>query len=379
MDNNSNHIQAGNTLTDPALVILAVSPMPFYYAGNFHDGISRRQPKFCRDKCQVRDCITQIGKPAGHYICSKGFSCFPVREAGIDFLINGLIASGNSRATREQREYHKANICSLIDLEACFETIRRAHAVHVNALNQGARDSVAFLHDIRTSVGMVLDWCQRIIAQVPGASFEAKLGIVDQNTSNLFGSINLLREQLELADVIANPHAITYGPRRSSSLTGFWYRMVKLFEPRADGRSIEIRFISHGNEVSVETYSSFQFVPLILLDNAIKYSFSSRSVFVEITGVGDDLLIAVSSYGKTVPADYRDRIFDKHVRGPNGIEENPDGMGMGLYIAKQIIQAHGFDMYYEAPVPDNQIGNNKFVVRIPGALVSGRKTWHSRV
>jgi len=231
------------------------------------------------------------------------------------------------------------------------------------AANEQVRDSVAFLHDIRTSVGIVLSWCQKLIAKQRGGSFEEKLGEVDGETANLFNSINLLQEQLELADIIANPASIAYGKKHRSGVNGFIFKMVKLFEPQAERRGVSIKL--HGyTEAEMEAYNSFQFIPLILLDNAVKYSFTNRKIDVSLKEIGDLVSITVSSYGRLVPEDYRVRIFDKYIRGPRAVEQTLHGMGLGLFMARAIAQAHDTDITYCPHPSTGEVGNNSFSIAV---------------
>ncbi|MCW5549640.1 MAG: sensor histidine kinase [Opitutaceae bacterium] len=343
-----------------------VSPFPFASNGALHDGRDREQPKYCRDKCKSRECVGFAGSISSHRVCANGFSCYPVNLGQRKIVLNGLIVSEkNSLISGERRKALRQYVVSEEQLQAGIGALQQGHSVFLSATNDGAKDSVAHYHDIRTSVGVVLSWCERLIDGAPGRTFEEKLNTADLTARNLFASINLLQEQLELADIIANPSAITYGQQNLSSLTGFWYRMVKLFEPRAHSEKASIEFLGHGNVVSVRAYNSIQFLPLILLDNAIKYSYRGRTIYVELSLQRDALSISVSSYGKTVVPEFREKIFEKNVRGPNGIAENPEGMGMGLFIARQISTAHGYSLFYEPPEPDLPVGNNKFVLRIP--------------
>lgn len=345
-------------------------PLPFVFRGGVFDGTSRKQLKICRDRCDAKECGALGGRPFGHNICSKGFSCYPIGTNQHAIVLNGLLSVElNKNFSGERRKIYKANAVTESEVGSVAKHLNTITTIFQDAERQGAKDSVAFFHDVRTSVGVVLSWCQEVIAASPGTKFEEKLATAKTSTRNLFDAINLLQEQLELADIIANPAAITYGRRGFSSLVGFWYKMVKLFEARAARRDVDIKFNAHGREIFVEAYNSFQFVPLILLDNAIKYSFRGKTIFVEIDQGTDRVSVAVNSFGKTVPREYWERIFLKNVRGPNGIEENPEGMGMGLFLANEIVGAHDFALRYEPPVPEVNVGNNRFIVDIPVAKV----------
>jgi signal transduction histidine kinase len=178
------------------------------------------------------------------------------------------------------------------------------------------KDSVSFLHDIRTGVGLVLSWCQELISKQPGDSFEHKLASADPTMLNLLNSINLLLEHLNLIDIIANPAAITYGPKSRSQIHGFIFKMVKLFEPLAAKRYTNIA-LRGSTYAEIRIYKSFQYVPLILLDNAVKYSYPHEDIVVTISEKQEKVMVTVRSFGKLVPKDYRELIFEKYIRGPN--------------------------------------------------------------
>ena len=341
-----------------------VSDLPFAADGKFLDGTSVAQPGFCRSKCESRDCQKLIGQPSGHYLCSKGFSCYPGKTLGVGFVLNGLITVGlNTAIVGERRKANKGNAVLHENTLATLARIQEGAAQFKAGISQGAKDSVSFLHDVRTSVGLVLTWCQRIISQAPGGQFDEKLSNIDRPTWHLFQAISLLKEQLDLGDIIVNPAAITYGPQRQSSLIGFLYRMTKIFEPRADERHCDIQF-SGGCHSEITTWNSFQFIPLVLIDNALKYSFRNRTIKIHVWEESRGPCFSVSSFGKTVPSEYRTRIFDKYVRAPNAIEEHPEGMGLGLFIAKEIADAHAFRVSYKPPDPEVAVGNNEFVVQL---------------
>jgi signal transduction histidine kinase len=83
-----------------------------------------------------------------------------------------------------------------------------------------------------------------------------------------------------------------------------------------------------------------------LLDNAIKSSPADSAVAVEVAHEGDLASVAVRDHGAGVAVEDRDRIFEKFHRG-KGLATR--GSGLGLYIARQVVDAHGGRIWVEDP------------------------------
>lgn len=102
-----------------------------------------------------------------------------------------------------------------------------------------------------------------------------------------------------------------------------------------------------------------------LIDNAIKYSPEGGQIDVVLTSTSDDshaVQLSVRDRGLGVPQEHRAHIFDRfyqaHAGGPL---TSMAGMGLGLYISRQIVELHGGTI--EAVFPDE--GGAQFVVTLP--------------
>lgn len=345
-------------------ILKSVIHWPFCYQDSREDGGRHPQHNRCK-KCSERDC-TNIGvRGLDYYECSSGFSCIGLSFMGEKLYLNGLIQSStNQNFHGKQRKIYRNYIIGQSDIDYLRSLLLEIERFVSGEANTQVKDSVSFLHDIRTSVGIVLSWCQAIIDKQPGVSFEDKLQYVDAEMRNLFTSINLLKEQLSLADIIANPTSITYGKMHRSDLYGFIYKHVKLFEPLAGNTGCKITMKGKHTEAKIEAYNSFQFIPLILLDNAVKYSWKGREIIVQIQEEGIEISLTVSSYGRIVPAEFREKIFERYVRGPNVEQKHPQGMGMGLYIASLIARAHSTSISYQCRLDNDDSGYNEFVIKM---------------
>jgi len=77
-----------------------------------------------------------------------------------------------------------------------------------------------------------------------------------------------------------------------------------------------------------------------LLANAVKYSADGSHVLVRVEDEGDTARVDVCDRGIGIPPDELDRIFERFYRGASRAQYT-QGLGLGLYIAKQLVNAHG--------------------------------------
>jgi signal transduction histidine kinase len=81
-----------------------------------------------------------------------------------------------------------------------------------------------------------------------------------------------------------------------------------------------------------------------LLDNAAKYSPQGTPIRMEASRRGGQAVIAVEDAGPGVPEAERERIFERFSQLEAGAGHRAGGIGLGLYIARQLARAHGGDL-----------------------------------
>ncbi|AZG07113.1 sensor histidine kinase [Pigmentiphaga sp. H8] len=78
-----------------------------------------------------------------------------------------------------------------------------------------------------------------------------------------------------------------------------------------------------------------------LLGNAVQHGYADRPVALRVRRGEDGVIAEVHNHGAPIPPHMRHQIFDPLMRGPrHGIERRRAGLGLGLYIARQIAVAH---------------------------------------
>jgi signal transduction histidine kinase len=94
------------------------------------------------------------------------------------------------------------------------------------------------------------------------------------------------------------------------------------------------------NEFIVADRYSIQEVIDNLIDNAIKYNKENGEVNVSIEDDGSNYTIIISDTGIGVPKNAIPYLFTKFYRVHGGLESGSTGTGLGLYLAKQIVESH---------------------------------------
>ncbi len=89
---------------------------------------------------------------------------------------------------------------------------------------------------------------------------------------------------------------------------------------------------------------------VILLDNAIKYSLKGKDVIIASTKIDDKVLISVKDYGIGINKEDLPHLFDRFYRVDKSRTKEISGYGLGLSIAKQIIEKHGGSIKVESKV-----------------------------
>lgn len=85
-----------------------------------------------------------------------------------------------------------------------------------------------------------------------------------------------------------------------------------------------------------------------LLDNAIRYTFPGGEVTISINRGKKEIEFKIQDTGVGIPRDQQARVFTRFFRGANVIRMATEGFGLGLFTAKNIIEAHGGKIWFSS-------------------------------
>ena len=81
-----------------------------------------------------------------------------------------------------------------------------------------------------------------------------------------------------------------------------------------------------------------------LLDNAVKFSFPKGKLTLKITSKAGKAYISIGNQGETIPPDQLSHIFDRFHKADSSRSTHKDGVGLGLYIVKTILNTYKEDI-----------------------------------
>jgi len=207
-------------------------------------------------------------------------------------------------------------------------------------------------HELRTPVSGVLGFLQTTLDHWPSMTDEERHSAVRRAFTNARRLQAMARDVLDTESI-------------ESGQFGYLTHPIDLVEEVRTcvdsfmNSSTDVVLNLPDEEVVVDADADrIQQVLANLLDNASKYSTGDRPVEVSLEKVGSTARISVLDHGAGIDPDQLPKIFDKFVRAREG---TVSGTGLGLYIARRIVEAHDGRIWAESRLGEE----TRFVVELP--------------
>ncbi len=200
-------------------------------------------------------------------------------------------------------------------------------------------------HELRTPLSLIKGFVETLL---DGAKDDAELSgrflrTIEKHTDRLTFLIEdlLTISRLESGQIVMNLHEVEL--RKEAA------RVIEDLQARAAGKNVRLQ-----NDVPPELTARadtdrLQQVLFNLVENAIKYGRNEGTVV--IGGRADDagkVELWVQDNGPGIPAEAKDRIFERFYRVDRARSRETGGTGLGLSIVKHIVQAHGGEVWVKS-------------------------------
>ncbi|MFN2222108.1 MAG: sensor histidine kinase, partial [Candidatus Promineifilaceae bacterium] len=169
--------------------------------------------------------------------------------------------------------------------------------------------------------------------------------IKKQQREILESNLEVLVRMLETIETFLNVAKAEQGKldlyRGETNLRDLVDRVVEAFQPLAQKRGLKlICNVPKDLPTADADHGKIYHVLANLIDNAIKYT-EQGEVRINGWAEGDKLRLEVADTGAGMTDKEIQHLFEAFARGLAGVRMNSDGSGLGLYLVRRIIQAHG--------------------------------------
>ncbi|MDP2660990.1 MAG: ATP-binding protein, partial [Dehalococcoidia bacterium] len=193
-------------------------------------------------------------------------------------------------------------------------------------------------HELRTPL-TILHSAVDLLNQHRAEPLEANGELFDDLRQEIFRMERLAGDLLTLARQDLGQVELAIGEVDLASLTG---DVVRRTAPLAQEKRIVLDFQhDHNPSLAEVDPDRIQQVLLALLDNALKHTPPEGRVSVSVNRQGQGVILKVSDTGEGIPAEHLPRVFDRFYRQDQARSRSQGGAGLGLAIAKSLVEAHG--------------------------------------
>lgn len=191
-------------------------------------------------------------------------------------------------------------------------------------------------HEFQTPLTAILGFCEILLTDEAISPEERRnyLEIIHERSDHLS---RLVDRFLDVSRIDAGrPLPVDPHPCRPDLLLR---KLLGTYSTRKSSHRIELLLPPQLPTVMVDE-ARFSQVIDNLLGNAVKYAPAGSSIRISAQADGDRFVLNIEDEGPGLSAEQRDKIFDKFYRADSS-DHAPSGTGLGLYISRAIVAAHG--------------------------------------
>jgi len=156
----------------------------------------------------------------------------------------------------------------------------------------------------------------------------------------------LINDLLDASRIEAGRLALHFEPTRLDAIVE---RVLTVMDAERGQHRIDYSHPPESVRIRGDPYRLEQVIAN-LLENALKYSPADSTVRVTLDVRGDFALLSVADEGIGIPRDQQEQLFERYFRARNVSVTSYGGLGLGLYISRDIVERHGGRIWVESEV-----------------------------
>jgi signal transduction histidine kinase len=201
-------------------------------------------------------------------------------------------------------------------------------------------------HQLRTPLTSVKGYISMVLEGDAGEITEPQRQLLEEAFTSSERMVHLISDFLNVSRLQTGKFMLD---RRLVDLSTIVQQEVEGIRQIADTHDIAIAFKKPARFPQLYLdEGKLRQVVMNFIDNAIYYSPEGTKILVKLAVEDGEAVLRVKDQGIGVPADVQQHLFTKFFRAENARRQRPDGTGIGLYLAKRVIDGHSGRLVFES-------------------------------
>jgi len=225
-------------------------------------------------------------------------------------------------------------------------------------------------HDLRNSISGILNASEYLLEDASGLLGEHDLTLLQAIHSSSRFMLRLIADMLEISTIESGKLRLD---RQPTDILPLIEQNLLLNRPIAERKGVRIDVMADGPlpPIRVDPIKMYRVIDN-LVTNAIKFSPPGSKIGIRVSVDGDLASISVQDQGPGIPAHELKAVFKLFRTARIGDASRAEGTGLGLGIAKRIVEAHGGHVLLESQVGKGSV----FTVTLPVSTPVHRSASH---
>jgi len=202
-------------------------------------------------------------------------------------------------------------------------------------------------HQLRTPLSAI-KWTLRMLLDGDlGEITKEQKDFIEKTYQNNERMISLINDLLDITRIEEGRYLYNPVLADIESICQF---VINSYKEELERKKIRIEFKKPGKklpQVRIDV-EKIKLVIQNLLDNAIKYTSPGGQIIISLKQTKKEIEFSIKDNGVGIPKDQQERVFSKFFRCANAIRMATEGSGLGLFITKNIVEAHGGKIWFES-------------------------------
>jgi signal transduction histidine kinase len=254
-----------------------------------------------------------------------------------------IIAIQNALSVQEVRDLN-ATLQQRID-DATRE-LRRSNA-QLQRLDEAKDEFISMAsHQLRTPLTSIKGYISMLIEGDVGKVSPQQKHLLSEAFMSSERMVRLISDFLNVSRLQTGKFIIEKQPTDLAKVVA---QEIDALQSNAEARNLKLRFIKPRSFPMLEVdEGKMRQVIMNFADNAVYYSKEKGTITISLKVDGPRVVYTVKDQGIGVPDEEKDRLFNKFFRATNARKQRPDGTGVGLFLAKKVIDAHDGQIIFES-------------------------------